>query len=262
VASKKVKSQIDQLKSEAEANYSASRWEDSAKTYEHLVGLAQQNNELSKAIRFALAAIKAWSKLSDKLHRINRLYQAIGLIGLKKAAVGFEKLGKQADSNDDPKTAAANFEDAGSNYNLIQSFDKAKHCYQKAAQAFEKLYSKAEKENDFETSIHLLDRICGLYTKLGTLLARLLIERKDLEESTTKEIRKEKSEFYRKANELMKKKATIHEKLAQFYLNKKDADCKHIAEKEYQNAIKIMESCDDMEEVKKLKGKLEKIRKK
>ena len=257
-----MKSQIDQLKSEAEANYSASRWEDSAKTYEHLVGLAQQNNELEKAIKFALAAIKAWSKLPDKLNRINRLYQAIGLIGLKKAAIGFEKLGNKADSTDDLKTAAANYEDAGSNYNLIQSFDKAKQCYQKAAQAFEKLSSKAEKENDFETSIHLLDRVGGLYTKLGTLLARLLIERKDLDEFTTKEIRKEKSEFYRKANELMKKKALTHEKLAQFYLNKKDADCKHIAEKEYQNAIKIMESCDDLDEAKKLKGKLEKIRKK
>ena len=48
------KAQIELLKSEAEANYSASRWEDSAKTYEHLVGLAQDNNELALAIDFAI----------------------------------------------------------------------------------------------------------------------------------------------------------------------------------------------------------------
>ena len=81
-----MKSQIDQLKSEAEANYSASRWEDSAKTYEHLVGLAQQNNELELAIEFAIAAIRAWKQMAGKETRINRLYQSIGLIGVKKAA--------------------------------------------------------------------------------------------------------------------------------------------------------------------------------
>ena len=69
-----MKSQIDQLKGEAEANYSASRWEDSAKTYEHLVGLAQQNNELELAIEFAIAAIRAWKHMTDKETRINRLY--------------------------------------------------------------------------------------------------------------------------------------------------------------------------------------------
>ncbi|NHJ40806.1 MAG: hypothetical protein FK731_12315 [Asgard group archaeon] len=249
---------MDQLQSEAEANYSASRWEDSAKTYEHLVGLAQQNNELEKAISFALSAIKAWSNLPDKLHRINRLYQAVGLIGLKKAAIGFEELGKEADNSNDLKTAATNFEEAGSNYNLIQSFDKAKNCYQKAATAFEKLSSKAEDQKDYETTIHLLDRICALYTKIGILLERLIIERKDLDDSTKKELINEKNKFYKNADELMKRKALTHEKLAEFYLNKKEADCKHIAEKEYRNAIKIMESINEFDEAKKLKNKLEK----
>lgn len=256
-----MKSQIDHLQSEAEANYSASRWEDSAKTYEHLVGLAQQNNELEKAINFALEAIKAWSNLPDKLHRINRLYQAVGLIGLKKAAIGFEELGKQADSNNNLKAAAANYEEAGSNYSLIQNFDKAKYCYQKAVSAFEKLSSNAENEKDFETSIHLLDRIGALYTKLGTLLERLLIERKDLDEQTKKELLSGKSGFYKNANELLRRKAVTHEKLAQFYLNKKDADCNHIAKKEYLNAIKILESINELDEAKKLKHELEKITK-
>ena len=90
-----MKSQINQLKSEAEANYAASRWEDSAKTYEHMVGLAQDNNDLAMAIDFAIAAIRSWNHLPDKMARINKLYQVIGIIGLKKAAIGFEELATQ-----------------------------------------------------------------------------------------------------------------------------------------------------------------------
>ncbi|NHJ48157.1 MAG: hypothetical protein FK733_10255 [Asgard group archaeon] len=254
-----MKSQMDQLQSEAEANYSASRWEDSAKTYEHLVGLAQQNNELDKAVTFALAAIQAWGNLPNMHYRINRLYQAIGLIGLKKAAIGFESLAVEAEKTNDNKNAAAHYEEAGNNYSLIQSYEKAKNCYQKAAEVFEELSSKASKDNDHETTIHLMSRICGLYTKLGTLLERLLIERRDLDKNKQEKIHNEKNSQYKNAQEMSKKKALAHEKLAQFYLSKKDTDCNRIAVKEYKTAIDILESLGETQEAKKFKSKLDKI---
>jgi hypothetical protein len=250
---------MDQLQSEAEANYCASRWEDSAKTYEHLVGLAQQNSELEKAIGFALAAIEAWSKLPNMLHRINRLYQAVGLIGIKKAAIGFEKIAEQAEKENDLKNAASHFEEAGNNYNLIQSFDKVKRCYQAAAAMFEKLHANANSDKDFETSIHLMNRICSLYTKLGTIMERLLIERKDFDSNAKQKVANEKNAFYQKAQVANKQKAKAHENLAQFYLSKNEPDCNRIAEKEYKTAIEILESLGETKEAKKIKGKLEKI---
>jgi len=254
-----MKSQIDQLKSEAEANYSASRWEDSAKTYEHLVGLAQNNSDFEQAIDFAIAAIRAWTKVPEKKYRINRLYQAVGIIGLNKAAIGFEEIAIKEEGEKNLKSAAGNFEEAGNGYSLIQSYDLAKNCYQSAANIFKNIVEDVQAKNDSERLIHLLDRSCTIYSKLATLMERIFVERKDLEPEIKKALIDEKRHFEQKINEIKKEKAVAHEKLANHYLEKDDVDCNPIAEKEYLNAIKILESIGEPQEAKKLKSKLDKI---
>ncbi|MBN1328763.1 MAG: hypothetical protein JXA54_04755 [Candidatus Heimdallarchaeota archaeon] len=253
------KAMIAQLKSEAEANYSASRWEDSAKTYEHLVGLAQNNNDFEQAIDFAIAAIRAWNKMPDMIHRINRLYQAIGLISLRKAAIGFEEIAIKEEEEKSLKNAANNFEEAGSGYCLIQSYDRAKQCYQSSVDIFQQIVKESSAKDDFESSIYNLDRIYNVYIKLATLLSRVLIERKDLDKNQRQVIITEKNNLEAKIIDTKKEKALFHEKLAQYYLNMKNPDCNPIAEKEYMNAIKILESIGDNVNTAKLKAKIEKI---
>lgn len=256
-----MKSQINQLKSEAEANYAASRWEDSAKTYEHLVGLAQDNNDLALAIDFALAAINAWKNLPDKASRINKLYQAIGIIGLKKAAIGFEDLAKEAVIRKDQKQAATNFEDAADGYSYIMNFDRAKNCYEQSVEIFEDLSNQAKKNNDVEGSIHLFDRTSNLYSKIALLLKRVLIQNKDLDSKARKLLIEEKDKTKELAKEAKKSIAKAHEDLALFYLKKKDSDFASVIEKEYSNAIKIYQSIGEIQEAKKLETKKKKIKK-
>ncbi|MBK5114492.1 MAG: hypothetical protein KGD59_09195 [Candidatus Heimdallarchaeota archaeon] len=254
-----MKSQIDQLKSEAEANYSASRWEDSAKTYEHLVGLAQQNNELEQAIEFAIAAIRAWKQITGKEIRINRLYQSIGLIGVKKAAIGFEEQAKIAETNSELKTSALNFEEAGTGYSLIQNYERAKSCFESSAKIFEDLSSRAMSDTDFESAIHMFDRICNLYEKIVIIYDRILIERKELDRAAKHSILEEKEKVKRNIILSRKNKAYSHEKLAQNYLDRDDPDCNRIAEKEFAKAIEILESIDEMKLAKKLQDKKDQI---
>ncbi|MGC9778057.1 MAG: hypothetical protein HZR80_02315 [Candidatus Heimdallarchaeota archaeon] len=255
-----MKSQINQLKSEAEANYSASRWEDSAKTYEHLVGLAQDNNDLEQAIEFAIAAVRAWKYLLDKEPRINRLYQAIGIISLKKAALGFESVAKKAEEDKDLKETAANYEEAGLGYSLIQSYDKAKSCLESSVKYFEKLSKDAMEKKDYETAIHLFDRISNVYDKISTLFDKILVDKKDIDEAFKQSLLEEKKNVNKSTYLSKKNKAFAHEKLAKYYLEMNDSDCKQIAEKEYVNAIKILESIGESQLAKKLATKKDKIK--
>ncbi|NHJ84331.1 MAG: hypothetical protein FK734_02640 [Asgard group archaeon] len=246
---------IIQLKSEAEANFSASRWEDSAKTYEHLVGLAQNNNDFENAIDFALAAIHAWKRMPDKKVRINRLYQAVGIIGLKKAALDFEAIAQQAQAANNHKEAALYFEESGDAYYYIQSFDKAKKCYQLAVDMFDELSSKAFSSDDFEGAIHLFDKTSCLYVKMQTLLDRIVLEKKNLEESLKKVLIAENKDIEKSLHDTIRNKALAHEKLADFYLSKKDSDLYPIVEKELDNAICLLEAIGDDQKVKKLHDK-------
>jgi len=254
-----MKSQIDQLKGEAEANYSASRWEDSAKTYEHLVGLAQQNNELEQAIEFAIAAIRAWKHMEGKEIRISRLYQAIGLIGIKKAAIGFEQQAKLAETNNDLKNSAFNYDEAGAGYSLIQNYEKAKTCFLSSLNIFDKLSSQAMSDGDYESAIHLFDRMCKLYEKIVTVLNKILIDRKELDKLAKHTILEEKEKTKKNIILSKKNKAYSLEKLAEIYLERKDADCNRIAEKELTKAIEILESIEEFKLAKKLKEKKEKF---
>jgi len=255
--------QIELLKSEAEANFSASRWEDSAKTYEHLVGLAQKNGDFEQAIDFALAAIHAWRRMTGKESRINRLYQAVGLIALKKAAIGFEFVAEEAERANDLKTAAGNYEEAANGYTLIQSFDRAKQGYLKAIQLFERLAKKAITSKDFESSIHLYTRISEIYLTLKKLINYILIERKaTLQKGEVDALLKEKEEYRLGHHSASKKIAEAHEQLADYYCSQKEPDYYLIADKELQKAIKILESINETQAAKKLKSKQAKIPKK
>ena len=255
------KSQIDLLRSEAEANYSASRWEDSAKTYEHLVGLAQENNDLALAIEFALAAIRAWSNMPDKETRVNKLYQAVGIIGLKKAAMGFEKLAQEAENSDNKKSAAQNYEIAADGFCYILNYDKAKANYMRSANHYESLSNAATKNNDFETSIHLNEKTSLIHSKISLILGRILLEKKELDNN----LRKQLLEEQRKADTVMitsqKKIAESHEKLAEFYLKKNEPDYYAIVEKEYQKAISIFDAIGEIKAADKIRETLKKIKK-
>ncbi len=256
-----MKPQIKQLKSEAEANFAASRWEDSAKTYEHLVGLAQDNNDLALSIDFALAAIRSWKNLPDKASRINKLYQVIGIIGLKKAAVGFETVAKEAVIKQNQKEAAANFEDAADGYSYIMNFDRAKNCYEQSIEIFENMSDQTKKDNDVEGSIHLFERTSNLYSKISLLLERVLLHNKDLDSKAKKQIIEEKDTIIKLAKEAKINIAKSHENLAVFYLKKNDSDFNSIIEKEFSNAIKILLSIGEIHEAKKLEAKKKKIEK-
>jgi len=254
-----MKSQIDLLKSEAEANYSASRWEDSAKTYEHLVSLAQNNNDFEQAIAFALAAIKAWSKIPEKKNRINKLYQAVGLISLKKATIGFEELASSLETQKDMQAAALNYEEAGDGYSIIQNFDQAKKCFEKALEMFQNFSNQALKNAEFETAIHDFDHTVNLSVKLMNTIDRLLLDRRDFDVKVKQLIASEKKGLEKTIFTSKKNIAVSHEKLADSYLSKKDPDAKLIAKKEYGTAVSILESIGELQEAKKVKGKLEKL---
>jgi len=255
------KAQIKLLKSEAEANYSASRWEDSAKTYEHLVGLAQDNNELSLAIDFAIEAIRAWGNMPDKVSRVLRLYQAIGIIGLKKAAVGYESLAKEAEQQGKKKLAATNYEVAADGYNYIMNYNRAKDYYLESIKLFEGLTVAAIKSADHETAIHLYDKICSLYSKLAILVGKMIIDnKKNLKEEELKSRIAEKKEAERNCITTKKKIAKSHEQLAINFLQEKEPDYNQIAIKELKKALAIHEEVEDAKEATKIKDKIKKIK--
>ncbi len=54
---------------EANANYKANRFKDAARTFEHLITLAIQNDELEEAIYFAYRAADCWKKDKNTLNR-------------------------------------------------------------------------------------------------------------------------------------------------------------------------------------------------
>ncbi|MHA1125635.1 MAG: hypothetical protein ACTSO7_09060 [Candidatus Heimdallarchaeota archaeon] len=255
------KAQIELLKSEAEANYSASRWEDSAKTYEHLVGLAQDNNELSLAIDFAIAAIRAWENMPDKNARILRLYQAIGIIGLKKAALGYESLAKEAEQQGNKKLAATNYEVAADGYNYIMNYNLAKDYYLVSIKLFEGLGAEVSKSNDHESAIHLNDKVCSLYSKLAILIGKMIIDKKkDLTEDELKAHIAEKKGAEKSCNGAKKKIAKSHEQLALTFLKENESEYNQIALKELKKALVILEAIDDTKEVAKIKDKIKKIK--
>jgi hypothetical protein len=254
------KAQIELLKSEAEANYSASRWEDSAKTYEHLVGLAQDNNELALAIDFAIAAIRAWKNMPDKTARILRLYQAIGIIGLKKAALGYEDIAQTAEKQGEKKLAASNFEIAADGFNYIMNYKRAQEYYKKSIKLYEELSSNATKNNDIETAIHLYDKICSIYSKLGILIGKMIIDsKKDFSEAELKTHIADKREAEKNCLLAKKEIAKSHEKLAQTFLKKSEPEYRQIALKELNKALTILKEVDDPKEVTKIKDKIKKI---
>lgn len=255
------KAQIELLKSEAEANYSASRWEDSAKTYEHMVGLAQDNEELALAIDFAIAAIKAWENMPDKTARILRLYQAIGIIGLKKAALGYENLAKEAEQQGNQKIAATNYEVAADGYNYIMNYNLAKDYYLGAIKLFEELGATASKSNDYESAIHFYEKVCSLYSKLAILIGKMIIDKKkDFTEVELKERIAEKKAAENSCNGAKKKIAQSHEKLAHNFLKENESEYNQIAIKELKKALAILETIDDTKEAAKIKDKIKKIK--
>ena len=255
------KAQIELLKSEAEANYSASRWEDSAKTYEHLVGLAQDNNELALAIDFAIAAIRAWGNMPDKTGRILRLYQAIGIIGLKKAAIGYDDLAKKAEKQGEKKLAAQNYEIAADGYNYIMNYNLAKDYYHESIKMYEELSTAATKKSDFETAIHLNGKICGLYTKLAILIGKMIIDKKkDFTEAELKEHIALKKEAENDCLMAKKKVAKSHEELAQSFLKNDEPEYRQIAIKELNKALSLLKDVDDVKGMAKIKEKIKKIK--
>ncbi len=54
---------------EANANYNASRYKDAARTFEHLITLAIQNDEEEEAIYFAYRAADCWRKGKNEMNR-------------------------------------------------------------------------------------------------------------------------------------------------------------------------------------------------
>ena len=255
------KAQIELLKSEAEANYSASRWEDSAKTYEHLVGLAQDNNELALAIDFAIAAIRSWGNMPDKTARILRLYQAIGIIGLKKAALGYESLAKEAEKQDNKKLAATNYEVAADGYNYIMNYNLAKDYYLISIKLYEDLSAAVSKSNDHESAIHLYEKVCSLYSKLAILVGKMIIDKKkDFTEAELKARIAEKKAAEKSCNGAKKKIAKSHEQLALTFLKENESEYNQIAVKELKKALAILEAIEDTKEIAKIKDKIKQIK--
>ena len=54
---------------EANANYNANRYKDAARTFEHLITLAIQNEEEEEAIYFAYRAADCWRKDKNEMNR-------------------------------------------------------------------------------------------------------------------------------------------------------------------------------------------------
>lgn len=62
-------SKMNILNEEANANYNASRYKDAARTFEHLITLAIQNDEEEEAIYFAYRAADCWRKDKNEMNR-------------------------------------------------------------------------------------------------------------------------------------------------------------------------------------------------
>jgi hypothetical protein len=213
------------------------------------------------AIDFALRAIHAWSKMPDKQARMNKLYQVIGMLSLKQAAIGFENIAKQAEKEGKKKIAGANYEDAADGYQYILNFDKAKNCFSKAGTIFYELSNKMIKEKDYEGAIHLFERTCGIYQKKAKLIQRIITEQKEFTKEALKKLKEELDKAQQTSKQCSKNKALSHEKLAAFYLKQDTKENKPIAEKELKRAYEILEKMDEKSDLKRIKNKLKKIAK-
>ncbi len=105
-----VKSQLQTLLDEGEANYNTRRFRDAAATFERLTRLAVQENEFEDAVYFAYRSILAWS-LTDKYDMLVNSWMYLGELAYKYAA----------------KTAIEKSEEIKDPNKRVKMFEKAVH---------------------------------------------------------------------------------------------------------------------------------------
>jgi hypothetical protein len=212
---------------EANANYKANRYKDAARTFEHLITLAIQNDELEEAIYFAYRAADCWRKNNDTMNRAV-IFRDIGNMACNFSIQIIESHLSKLKKLDEKAKA---LEIAG---DCLQGRDpkKAKEKYQESIGFYNQL---AEKEKDADKKIQLLRDALEVTLKLDNTKAK---------------------------KELMIRIANMQVSLSETELKKKTPEGMQIALRSYEDALDMFKDLKMKEDIQSLTKKITELKKK
>ncbi len=219
-----VEVKMNTLLDEANANFEASRFKDAARTFEHLVSLAIQNNDPEEAIYYAYRAAYSWKMDKNKTNRINS-FKLIGELSFSVASVLAEDV---AIHTQDLEEKAKSLATAGQCL-FFKERERGKQLLLKALDIYQKLLDK-ETINK-EKLKHLVNR-------------RSILQFMEENESII-------------ATEL--EMAAVYETSAESQLAEKQPKAMQQALREYEDALKIYEKLKKKTKVTELKRNITKL---
>ncbi|MCG3216700.1 MAG: hypothetical protein KAS63_08250 [Candidatus Heimdallarchaeota archaeon] len=210
---------------EANANYNTQRYKDAARTFEHLISLAIQNDEPEEAIYFAYRAADSWKKGKNPQNRA----QTFAKMGSLAFNFGAQIAEQFAIKTKNIEEKAKSLFIAGECLSYLQP-EKAKVQFEQSVEFFQKL---AVKEKDTTKKVqHLRNALEAI---------RILKNKK-----------KEKALKIRIAN--------LHIKIAETNVAKENPENMQIALRSYEDALELFNEIKSKEDIQIITKKIEQLK--
>ena len=212
---------------EANANYNASRYKDAARTFEHLISLAIQNDEPEEAIYFAYRTADCWKKEKGEMNRSLIFFQ-IGNLAHSFGAEIADRLATKSKQNEDKGKALL----LAGQCLLSQDTNKAKDRLNKSANIFKELADNEQNPKKVVLQLrNALEAIIHLQNKK---------EEKDLKTRI----------------------ATIHLKIAEEEAAKKSPENLQTALRAFEDSLELFKELKSKENIQYVSKKIEGLKKK
>ncbi len=203
---------------EADDNYKANRFRDSAAMYEHLMELSLKHNDPHKALYFGFRAIDAWQR-ENNLLRVARIYHDLGRLSFSQALRNSQVVATKT------KNKKERIEALRLMASILQVWDPEKRVF--AIKDLVKLNLELSEEKD-----------------------RPLAERRVILSETAEIVKDLGDEDL--LNRVKRRLAQIHIEVGQDALQNNGLDTEHVAAREYEIAAKLYQEIGDNKTAKAL----------
>ncbi len=203
---------------EADDNYKANRFRDSAAMYEHLMELSIRHKDPHKALYFGFRAIDAWEREKNRL-RVARIYHDLGRLSFSQALHNSQAVATKT------KNKKERIEALRLMASILQVWDPEKRVF--AIKDLVKLNLELSEEKD-----------------------RPLTERRAILTETAEIVKDLGDEDL--LNRVKRRLAQIHIEVGQDALEKNGLDTEHVAAREYEKAAKLYQEIGDEKTAKAL----------
>lgn len=212
---------------EANANYKANRYKDAARTFEHLITLAIQSEELEEAIYFAYRAADCWRKNKNTMNRAV-IFRDIGSMACNFSVQIIEAYLSKLKNLDEKAKAL----EISGDCMLAKDIKLAKTRYQESVDIYNVL---AEKEKDANKKVQLLRDALEVTVKLDNSKAK---------------------------KELKIRIANVHVTLSENEMKKKTPEGMQVALRSYEDALEMFKELKMKEDIQAISKKIVELKKK